>query len=106
MAVSFSWMAQPTAKTPIIPLDGKSIGLPQPATRLAQPTPELRSPEPQPEPRPHFERQASIAAPIATIPHLEARTVTKGFGQGDTRTIAVNNASLQLHRKQLTLLMG
>jgi putative ABC transport system ATP-binding protein len=106
MAVSFSWMAQPTAKTPIIPLDGKSIGLTQPATRLAQPTPELRSPEPQPEPRPHFERQASIATPIATIPHLEARTVTKGFGQGDTRTIAVNNASLQLHRKQLTLLMG
>src|SRR3984957_11313805 len=108
MAVSFTWMAPPTAKTPIIPLDGKPISSPiaSAAPRLAQPTPEPRSHQPQPESRPHIERQPTIAGPISAVPHLEARGVTKGFGIGDTRTIAVNGASLHLHRKQLTLLMG
>jgi putative ABC transport system ATP-binding protein len=108
MAVSFTWMAPPTARTPIIPLDGKPISLPAApaAPRLAQPTTEPRSHQPQPESRPHIERQPPATGPISAVPHLEARSVTKGFGVGDTRTIAVNNASLHLHRKQLTLLMG
>ncbi len=108
MAVSFTWMAPPTAKTPIVPLDGKPISLPAAPTapRQPQPNPEPRSHQPQPEPRPHLDHQAPVVGQVGTVPHLEARTVTKGFGVGDTRTIAVNGASLHLHRKQLTLLMG
>jgi putative ABC transport system ATP-binding protein len=44
--------------------------------------------------------------PAQSAPHLEARTLLKGFGQGDTRTVAVNDVSLQLFRNELTLLMG
>jgi putative ABC transport system ATP-binding protein len=39
-------------------------------------------------------------------PHLEARNLTKGFGQGETRSLAVQGASLPLHRGELALLMG
>jgi putative ABC transport system ATP-binding protein len=39
-------------------------------------------------------------------PHLDGRNLLKGFGQGDTRTVAVNDVSLQLFRHELTLLMG
>src|SRR5579871_1632210 len=106
MAVSFTWMAPATAKTPIVPLDGKPISLPASAPRLVHAAPEPRPHTPQPEPRPQIERQTPAPAPTASVPHLEARNVTKGFGIGDTRTIAVNSASLHLHRKQLTLLMG
>src|SRR5262249_51224711 len=38
--------------------------------------------------------------------HLEARGVCKGFGQGETRTLAVQGVSLPLHRGELALLMG
>jgi putative ABC transport system ATP-binding protein len=47
-----------------------------------------------------------VVGPTNTTPHLEGRTLTKSFGQGETKSTAVNSASLQLHRKQLTLLMG
>jgi putative ABC transport system ATP-binding protein len=38
--------------------------------------------------------------------HLEARGLTKGFGQGETYSLAVNSVGLRLHRNELTLLMG
>jgi putative ABC transport system ATP-binding protein len=39
-------------------------------------------------------------------PHLEARNLSKGFGQGETRSLAVQGVSLPLHRGELALLMG
>lgn len=38
--------------------------------------------------------------------HLEARSLTKGFGQGETYSLAVNGVALRLYRHELTLLMG
>src|SRR5437879_1160480 len=37
---------------------------------------------------------------------LEAFNLVKGFGQGETRTLAVNDVGLTLRRCELTLLMG
>src|SRR5438874_7395785 len=37
---------------------------------------------------------------------LESHGLLKGFGQGETRTIAVNDVSLKLRRNELALLMG
>jgi putative ABC transport system ATP-binding protein len=39
-------------------------------------------------------------------PTLQARGVTRTFGEGDTQIVAVNNVSLELHRRQVSLLMG
>jgi len=44
--------------------------------------------------------------PVQSAPYLEGRHLLKGFGQGDTRTVAVNEVALQLYRNELTLLMG
>src|SRR5262245_31596553 len=44
--------------------------------------------------------------PVQSAPHLEARNLLKGFGQGDTRTVAVNDVARRLYRNELTLLMG
>jgi putative ABC transport system ATP-binding protein len=111
MAASFSWMAPPTPSTPLVSLDGRPVSLPvaSPAPRL-QAQPEAR-PQPQPQkpqqlpPAPIPER-LPVTGPIEPVVNLEARHLLKGFGQGETRTVAVNDVSLQLHRKQLTLLMG
>ncbi len=57
-------------------------------------------------------RQASAEFPAplsgngAADPHLEARNLVKGFGQGETRSLAVQGVSLPLHRGELALLMG
>lgn len=37
---------------------------------------------------------------------LDARGLVKGFGQGETRSLAVQNVSMKLHRGEMTLLMG
>jgi putative ABC transport system ATP-binding protein len=37
---------------------------------------------------------------------LRAHELTHGYGQGETRTIALSNISLELHRGQVVLLMG
>lgn len=42
----------------------------------------------------------------ADAPALESRRLVKAFGQGETRTIAVNDVSLKLRRNELALLMG
>jgi putative ABC transport system ATP-binding protein len=39
-------------------------------------------------------------------PTLQARGVTRTFGEGETQIIAVNSVSLELHRRQVSLLMG
>src|SRR5436305_3175994 len=39
-------------------------------------------------------------------PTLKARHLTRSFGQGDTKTTALNDASLDLHGGQIALLMG
>ena len=39
-------------------------------------------------------------------PTLQARGVTRTFGEGETQIVAVNNVSLELHRRQVSLLMG
>src|ERR1700730_3795471 len=39
-------------------------------------------------------------------PTLVARSLTRSFGEGDVRTIAVNEVSLELRRRQVSLLMG
>ena len=39
-------------------------------------------------------------------PDLESRQLMKGYGQGDTRTLAVNDVGIRLHRGEVTLLMG
>lgn len=41
-----------------------------------------------------------------SAPVLEARHLIRGFGEGDTRTVAVNDVSLELYPGQMTLLMG
>jgi putative ABC transport system ATP-binding protein len=37
---------------------------------------------------------------------LEAHNILRGFGAGETRTVAVDQVSIKLHRKELALLMG
>jgi putative ABC transport system ATP-binding protein len=44
--------------------------------------------------------------PATDNPHLQAHSLVKSFGQGDTRSIAVNDVALNLRRNELTLLMG
>jgi putative ABC transport system ATP-binding protein len=39
-------------------------------------------------------------------PSLVARNLTRSFGEGDVKTIAVNDVSLELTRRQVSLLMG
>jgi putative ABC transport system ATP-binding protein len=39
-------------------------------------------------------------------PTLEARHVSRSFGEGDTKTLAVNDVSLALQPRQVSLLMG
>lgn len=39
-------------------------------------------------------------------PTLLARNLTRSFGEGDTKTVAVNEVSLELARRQVSLLMG
>jgi putative ABC transport system ATP-binding protein len=39
-------------------------------------------------------------------PTLVARRLTRGFGEGETRTLALQDVSLELYRGQLNLLMG
>src|SRR6516165_10990997 len=39
-------------------------------------------------------------------PTLKARHLTRSFGDGETRAVAVNDVSLDLHGGQLALLMG
>jgi putative ABC transport system ATP-binding protein len=39
-------------------------------------------------------------------PTIQARGITRAFGEGETKTIAVNNVSLELYRRQMVLLMG
>ena len=39
-------------------------------------------------------------------PTLKARQLSRSFGDGETRTVAVNDAALDLHPGQLALLMG
>src|SRR5271170_2991946 len=39
-------------------------------------------------------------------PTIQAVGITRSFGEGETRTIAVNNVSLELYRRQMVLLMG
>jgi putative ABC transport system ATP-binding protein len=43
---------------------------------------------------------------LRSTAHLEAHGLFKGFGQGETRTMAVQGVSLPLHRGELALLMG
>jgi len=43
---------------------------------------------------------------IQEQPSLQAREVTRSFGDGDTKTIAVSDVSLDLFRRQVVLLMG
>src|SRR5262245_28789810 len=59
---------------------------------------------PSPSPAPNYAPGPRLPAHAGS--YLEARNLLKGFGQGDTRTLAVNNVGLQLHRNELTLLMG
>ena len=40
------------------------------------------------------------------VPALHGKELAKGFGQGETRTLAVQDVSLPLHKSELTLLMG
>src|SRR5262245_41771270 len=42
----------------------------------------------------------------ADAPALEGRNLVKAFGQGETRTIAVNDVCLKLQKNELALLMG
>lgn len=46
------------------------------------------------------------ALPGTKAAYLQAHGLVKGFGQGDTRTLAVNDVQLKLYRHELTLLMG
>jgi putative ABC transport system ATP-binding protein len=39
-------------------------------------------------------------------PTLQARGITRSFGEGETKIIAVNSVSLDLYRRQMVLLMG
>jgi putative ABC transport system ATP-binding protein len=39
-------------------------------------------------------------------PTLVARNLTRSFGEGDVKTVAVNDVSLELTRRQVSLLMG
>lgn len=39
-------------------------------------------------------------------PTLQARHITRTFGEGETKTVAVNDVSLDLFRRQMVLLMG
>jgi putative ABC transport system ATP-binding protein len=39
-------------------------------------------------------------------PTLSAQQLTRSFGHGDTRTVALSEVSLELHRGEFTLLMG
>jgi len=40
------------------------------------------------------------------VPSLEANSLLRGFGQGETRTIAVHNVSMRLFPGEMALLMG
>src|SRR5262249_42209692 len=40
------------------------------------------------------------------VPSLEANSLLRGFGQGETRTIAVQNVSMRLFPGEMALLMG
>jgi putative ABC transport system ATP-binding protein len=55
-------------------------------------------------PAPH--RVADDRSSNCHPPALEARALVRGFGEGETRTVAVDNVSLKLHKKELALLMG
>src|SRR5437660_1787910 len=39
-------------------------------------------------------------------PTIQARGITRAFGDGETKTVAVNDVSLELYRRQMVLLMG
>ena len=39
-------------------------------------------------------------------PPLQARQLMRSFGDGESRTVAVNDAALELYSGQLALLMG
>jgi len=39
-------------------------------------------------------------------PTLQARHITRTFGEGETKTVAVNDVSLDMFRRQMVLLMG
>lgn len=49
---------------------------------------------------------STAAASGSRAPDLEARGLLKAFGQGDTRSVAVNEVGIRLHRGEITLLMG
>jgi putative ABC transport system ATP-binding protein len=44
--------------------------------------------------------------PYAGHPILEGRDLERGFGEGEMRSMAVNNVTLELYQGQITLLMG
>jgi len=66
------------------------------------PKPEKTSRSSVPSPK-QFAEEASTAL---FTPSLEARNIVRGFGQGETRTIAVKNVSMRLFPGELSLLMG
>lgn len=53
-----------------------------------------------------MEFPSTIPVSVAEQPHLEARNLSKAFGQGETRSLAVRAVTLPLHRGELALLMG
>jgi putative ABC transport system ATP-binding protein len=51
----------------------------------------------------YAERSARL---LLERPALQGRRLTRGFGQGETRTTAVDDVSLELHRGEFALMMG
>src|SRR5207302_9636444 len=47
-----------------------------------------------------------VAPALLEAPILQARELVRSFGDGETRTVAVHDVSLELYRGQLALLMG
>lgn len=51
--------------------------------------------------------RGALVPPVRTTPlALEAHDLVRSFGDGETRTVAVANVSLKLHKNELALLMG
>src|SRR5437773_10554165 len=51
-------------------------------------------------------RHVHVAPALLEAPILQARELVRSFGDGETRTVAVRDVSLELYRGQLALLMG
>src|SRR5205807_4930684 len=49
---------------------------------------------------------AGAAGMMHDKPSLQARSLTRSFGEGETRTLALNDVSLDLYPGQITVLMG